>query len=142
MKTLILLAAMIGSGAANAAVTGPCDGLDSIGNLVEPVRGYAQGAIRIAHVSTEEPAAAPDHVLVFVDGPEMTRSCVAVSDGVGARGFATVSVAKIQSSYDPKTGLHLTIPVSATQENGIARAAFVKVRIDRTNAYAPKVTIE
>ena len=37
----------------------------SIANLVEPVKEFANNAIRIAHVSTDEPAAAPDHLLIF-----------------------------------------------------------------------------
>jgi len=51
--------------AAPAVVHRGCGSLDSIANLVEPVKDFANNAIRIAHVSTDEPAAAPDHLLIF-----------------------------------------------------------------------------
>jgi hypothetical protein len=48
-------------------------GLDSISNLVGNVRSFAEGAIRVAHVDTEEPAAAPEHLLIFVAERRMLR---------------------------------------------------------------------
>jgi hypothetical protein len=70
MKGLCLAATvvflMITSAIAAPAVVHGCESsLDSIGNLVEPVRFFANGAIRVAHISTSEPAAAPEHLLVL-----------------------------------------------------------------------------
>jgi hypothetical protein len=55
--------------------------LNSIANLVEPVKDFANNAIRVAHISTEEPAAAPDHLLIFVSVEPMGVECFAVSAG-------------------------------------------------------------
>ena len=63
------------------AVVHKCGSLDSIANLVEPVKDFANNAIRIAHISTEEPTAAPDHLLIFVSVEPMGEECFAVSAG-------------------------------------------------------------
>lgn len=146
MKLLSLLALGLISASAQAASVGSCEGLDSIGNLVDGPRYFANNEIRVAHVSTEEPAAAPDHLLVFVaekEGIIMGSQCFAISQFEGL-GFASLDLKGIKSSYDAKKGLLLSVPVyiynpdtggSDLQKNP------VKVRINRT-AENPKVTIE
>ena len=145
--TLVLALAVIpGPTSAAPAVVHSCDGLDSIGNLVGGVRGFANNAIRVAHVSTEEPAAAPDHLLIFVALEPMGDECFAVSaasyNSDHYRGFYSLNVAKIRASYDEQKGLLLRVPVSvADPVKGVGKSAGdIKVRINRKNGNS--VTIE
>jgi hypothetical protein len=145
--TLILALAVIpGPTSAAPAVVHGCDGLDSIGNLVGGVRGFANNAIRVAHVSTEEPPSAPDHLLIFVALEPMGYECFAVSaasyDSDHYRGFYSLNVAKIRASYDEQKGLLLRVPVSVfDSEKTVAKpAGDIKVRINRKNGNS--VTIE
>ena len=122
------------------AVVHSCDPkLDSIGNLVEAVRSFANGAIRVAHISTEEPAAASEHLLIFVQTREgMGSDCFAVSvapyDNGYYRGYYALDFAKLQASYDEQKGLLLLIPASVNDQNGNEkRVGDIKVRINRKN---------
>jgi hypothetical protein len=119
---------------ATAAVVHGCDKLDSIANLVEPVKDFANNAIRIAHISTEEPAAAPDHLLIFVSVEPMGNECFAVSAERNL-GFYSLDVAKTRESYDAQKGLLLVVPVSVADPNtGVGKSAGnVKVRVNRKN---------
>ena len=89
-----------------APVVHACGNLNSIANLVEPVKDFANNAIRVAHISTEEPAAAPDHLLIFVSVEPMGVECFAVSAGHNL-GFYSLDVANIRGSYDAEKGLLL-----------------------------------
>ena len=94
--------------------------LDSIGNLIEPVRSFANGEIRVAHISTEEPAAASEHLLVFLQTREgMGSDCFAVSvapyDNGYYRGYYALDFAKLRASYDEQKRLFLLIPASVKQ---------------------------
>ena len=129
---------------APAAVHG-CEGLDSIANLVEPVRGFANNEIRIAHIDTEEPAAAPEHLLIFVASEPIGHDCFAVSPAlpesgsVSVAGYSSIDFAKAQASYDAQKGLLLVVPVSVF--DGIAKpAGNIKVRVTRKKGNS--VTIE
>lgn len=129
------------------AVVHSCEAsLDSIGNLVEPVRSFANGAIRVAHISTSEPAAASEHLIIFVTakddegGAEGAAECFAVSAprGSGYEGFYSLDFAKMQASYDEQSGLLLRI---AASENGSEKpVGYITVRISRKNDNS--VTIE
>ena len=55
MKSLLIPIFALLSLATHAAAVHSCNHLDSIGNLVGNVRSFAQGAIRVAYVDTEEP---------------------------------------------------------------------------------------
>jgi hypothetical protein len=140
--------AMMFSGSAYgapAAVHG-CEGLDSIANLVEPVRGFANNAIRIAHIDTEEPAAAPQHLLIFVAAELMGQDCFAVSPALpesgSVSGYSSIDFAKAQASYDAQKALLLVVPVSVFDPNdGIGKpAGNIKVRVSRKKGNS--VTIE
>jgi hypothetical protein len=116
------------------AVVHKCGSLDSIANLVEPVKDFANNAIRIAHISTEEPAAAHDHLLIFVSAEPMGDECFAVSAGRNL-GFYSLDVAKTEASYDAQKGLLLVVPVSVFDpDKGDGKSAGdVKVRVNRKN---------
>jgi hypothetical protein len=84
------------------AVLHSCEAsLDSIGNLIDPVRSFANGAIRVAHISTEEPAAASEHLLIFVRVQEgIGDDCFAASASheSGYWGFYLLDFPKIRAS--------------------------------------------
>jgi hypothetical protein len=111
--------------------------LDSIGNLVEPVRSFANGAIRVAHISTEKPAAASEHPLIFVQPQEgMGSDCFAVSAPTrdsGYGGFYSLDFAKVRASYDEEKGLLLRIPASVNDSALKKPVGDIKVRISRKN---------
>src|SRR5690242_18132620 len=98
------------SSSAFAAGVHSCENLDSIGNLVGNVKTYAEGQIRVAYVSTEEPVAAPDHLLVFVYSEPMSMMCFAVSADADGHGFGGIDMEQIHSSYDSEKGLLLSVP--------------------------------
>ena len=127
--------------AAPAVVHRGCGSLDSIANLVEPVKDFANNAIRIAHVSTDEPAAAPDHLLIFMSVEPMGEECFAVSAGRNL-GFYSLNVAQARTSYDAERGLLLIVPVSVFDpDRGTGKSAGdVMVRVNRKNGNS--VTIE
>jgi hypothetical protein len=112
MKLLSLLFVAALGLSANAAGVHDCDGLDSIANLIEPYKTFANGAIRVAYVTTEEPAAAPDHVLVFIYDNEMGVTCRAVSADADGTGFGYVNMRSIKTKYSPSKGLLITLGVS------------------------------
>ena len=125
------------------AIVHSCEAsLDSIGNLVEPVRTFANAAIRVAHISIEEPAAASEHLLIFVAerGRAWEPHCFAVSAPreSGYEGFYSLDFAKVRASYDEERGLLLRI---AASENGSEKpVGYITVRISRKNDNS--VTIE
>jgi hypothetical protein len=126
-----------------APASNRCDGLDSIALLEGHVRDFANGAIRIAHVSIET-AASPDHLLIFVslDGDV---ECFAISArGSGDSdysGFYSLNMAKVRASYDAQKGLLLRVPVSVYDYDkaGGKPTQDIKVRVNRKNR---SVTIE
>jgi hypothetical protein len=153
MKKLLIVAAaallMTTPTIAAPAVVHSCDAnLDSIGNLVEPVRSFANGAIRVAHISTEEPAAASEHLLIFVTakddegGSIGAADCFAVSakSESGYWGFYSLDFAKVRASYDEQKGLLLRMPASVNKGGSEKPMGDIKVRISRKNNNS--VTIE
>ena len=136
-STLVSVLALLVSFSAHAspaAAVHDCGGLDSIGNLVGNVRSFAQGAIRVAYVSTEEPAAAPDHLLIFVAEEPMGAGCYAVSANADGRGFTSIEMSGLRATYDSDKGLLISVPVySYDPAKGAIPAGRVKVRISRKN---------
>jgi hypothetical protein len=62
-------------------IVSSCEGgIDSISNLVEPVRPFANGDIKVAHISVEEPESTPDSLLIFMRSKnDPVNDCFAVS---------------------------------------------------------------
>jgi hypothetical protein len=87
-----------------------------IANLVEPVRGFGNNAIRIAHIDTEEPAAAAQHLLIFVAVGLMGEDCFASARRYLNRVRFRVTVQLISlkpgASYDAQKGLLLLVSPS------------------------------
>jgi hypothetical protein len=122
-----------------AAGTHDCEGLDSIGNLIGTTKSI--GNVKVAYVSTEEPAAAPDHVLVFVYDNEMGVTCTAISRDSEGNGFGFVNMSSLKSiGYDAKLGRLLQINV--TQPNYDGEAGKTETIRFRANAVTGKVTLE
>ena len=120
------------------AIVHECGGLDSIAFLVEPVKDFANKAIRIAHIDAGEPGEAADHLLIFVavDHPIDAEyfKCFRVS--AGNIGFSSLNVAQTRASYDEQKGLLLVVPVSVLVfDKGVDRksAGDLKVRVNRKN---------
>ena len=116
-KRLVLGLAAVGlfASPATAITVEDCDWRASLVAIPEPwdihTRTFARGDIRITVTDAIEPAAGPYH-LVILSGPydELgSRQCRVVSLD-GSLGFARMIPASAQSSYDPATGLTLTIP--------------------------------
>jgi hypothetical protein len=138
MKFLSLLLLVFASVSASAAGTHPCGTLDSIGNLIGNPKLF--GNIKIAYVSTEEPASAPDHVLVFVYDREMGVTCTALSDNQQT-GFGSVDMSTLRSvSYDAKQGRLFAITVQLPNyESTTTQSQAIHFRVNSLNG---KVTLE
>lgn len=138
MKLLSLIFVAALGLSANAAAIHDCDGLDSIANLMAPVKSYANNAIRVAYITTEEPAAGPDHILVFVYDGEAAMNCHAISADENGFGFYGVNFPAIKAKYNASKGLQVTIPVSVYDgEQGVP--ATLKFRV---NQATQAVTLE
>lgn len=140
MKTLLVAFTFLVSVSAQAASIGTCEGLDSIGNLIGQTKSFANGAVKVAYVSTEEPAAAPDHLLIFVYGEEMSITCASVDAWEGA-GFASLDMSKMTSSYDANKGLLISFPARIWMDSDQYKTEIVNVRVNRSN-FAPVFTLE
>lgn len=146
ISSLVLLFAAQLAHAAPVGAVHACEldsglSLNRIELMIPPIKNFARGEISVAYVSTEEPANAPDHLLVFVSDQEtgMTKDCFAVSVNSEGRGFASVDMKDLKASYDAKTGLHLTVPVSIYDGEN-AQPATLKVRVSRLGGKNSVVT--
>jgi hypothetical protein len=142
MKIFSLLALLLISVSAHAAVTGTCENFDSIGNLIGNTKTFAKGAVKVAYISTEEPATSPDHLLIFVYGDEMSINCTSINAGPEAHGFGSIAMDKLKATNDDTKGLLLTFPANVwTGEDGKYKTEMVKVRVNRSGR-VPAITIE
>jgi len=123
---------------AETAAIGPCDHLASAENLVEPwednARTFADGAIRVAILDTAEPAAAAFHLLVL--SPPLNElglsQCRLVSLAENGMGFAFLSLERLESDYDPGTGLQLVMDMGLyVPESGLAMPMALAVTINQ-----------
>ena len=98
----------------NAAQQRSCDDLDANASNVDwhdPTRTYANGDIRLIKIDIEEPSCCAKFVMVLHPRPgQPYYACtlIGLQEGLGFRSF---SLRHVQSSYDPKIGLSLTLPV-------------------------------
>ena len=131
---LFVVFASLSARAGPAAAVRDCGSLDSIGNLVGSVRSFAQGAIRVAHISTEEPVSSPEHLLFFVAEEPMGGRCYAVSANADGRGFSSIDMKGLQASYNSNKGLLITVPIFLYDpDKGSVPAGHLNVRISRKN---------
>jgi len=124
---------------ASAAGTLACGALDSISALSSNTKSIDN--VKLAYVSTEEPSAATDHLLVFVYGKEMGVICTAISRDDQGSGFSYVNMTTLESvSYDRKLGRLFEITITEPNSDGDTGKA-VKVRF-RTNSITGTVSLE
>src|SRR5262249_42105146 len=115
-----------------AANTHECGTLDSIANLIGNTKTLGNGGVKIAYVSTEEPAAAPDHILVFVYDNEMGSTCTAISRNADGGGFGYVNMKTAKGiSYDAKTGVLISVDVTLPNHDGDGKVETLKIRANR-----------
>ncbi|MGE4130954.1 MAG: hypothetical protein AB7F86_04915 [Bdellovibrionales bacterium] len=140
MRSFVFLAiALHFSSSAFAAATHECGHLDSIGMLIGQTKTFGDN-VKVAYVSTEEPAAAPDHVLVFVYDNEMGIYCTAISMSSTGRGFGSVDMSSLKSTgYDSKLGRLLEITVLQPNPDGAGKREVIRFR---ANALNGQVTLE
>lgn len=123
MKFLIMVLMVAAFGARAQQVT-PCIQDQKINDLsrmqivAEPwgenTRVFAEGAVRLVVLNTGEPAFASYHLLVMFWGGNdfgmVEHFCQITS--LSRLGFYDVTLASMESRYDPSLGLVLTVPVS------------------------------
>ena len=77
----------------------------------DPPRTFANGAIRLVALDTEEPACCSYHLLVLFPDPEIGyQSCALVSGPSGSIGLGGISLRDAAARYDAAVGLTVTIP--------------------------------
>jgi len=148
MRLPVLAAALLLAQPAGAQAIHGCDWVASPANLVEPweanTRTFANGAIRLALLDTEEPVCCFAHLLILspsgeVEGPGY-RACHVLSDGPPGMGFSALDLGAVTASYDPARGLRLDIPVWRYNDGmGRGRPGRVAVRINQATG---AVTLE
>lgn len=143
MKALIFFATLLLSLSSRAAAIHECGELNRIENLMQSKMKFAQGEVSLAYVTTEEPAAHPDHLLVFVSGPEMSVNCFAISASAEGSGFAGIDMKGVTASYDTTRGLLIKVPV-ANYYTGTGHSPvdeILKIRVNRAT-YPATVSLD
>jgi hypothetical protein len=100
----------------------------------EGVRSFAQGAVRLIRIDTEEPAVASGGVVLLMPDGDGSEEPIGVACYVNW-GYGIVDVDETQASYDPATGLTLTIPtqtMSLDTNHMVERP--IRIRIDLGSA--------
>jgi hypothetical protein len=118
----LLTALLLGTPAFAEPAVGDCEGWQANARNVDwtqPSPTYAEGAIRLVALDTVEPAAAAYHVLVLMTGAGgAEQTCQLVSAELEGAGFAGLDLARAVSSYNPATGLTVTLPVTQMLATG------------------------
>lgn len=131
MKILSLVILAFGALSVSAATVHSCDGLDSIGNMVGYFKEFEQHAVRVARISTEEPVAASEHLLIFLPEEPMGVTCYAVSADQDA-GFEMIDFARLTATYSTEKGLLMEVPVKINNERrGEPDLSTLKVLVNR-----------
>ncbi len=143
MKFLSLVLMGFVSFSAMAAGTHSCDGLDSIANLIGETKSFGEGGVKVAYVSTEEPAVAPDHLLVFVYDNEMGYTCTAISRDSDGNGFGFVDMNSLKGiSYDAKKGVLFSVKVTLPVYEDFDDEIDIRTLKIRANQATGVVTLE
>lgn len=84
---------------------------NTYGPYSETIREYANGAIRVIALDVGEPASGSFHVMVTYPHPDDPWPHCALISNEATIGFGWLNMAETDASYDPATGLTVTIPV-------------------------------
>lgn len=130
MKFVYLAMAAMLSFAANAqhvATVSNCRGLDSTalmitkdfsGALIENPKTYGNGGIRIALISTDEPAAASEHLIVNINDGSGGWVCKSINYNGKSFGFSTIDFRSPVTQYVAGKGLEVILSTEVNGENG------------------------
>jgi len=125
--------------AAPAQSVQPCDSGPRADTIMEPweenTATFSGGRVRIAALDTIEPAAASFHLLILSPPFDELggRQCRLVSLAPGT-GFAAMHFSDLAASYDPATGLDITLPVAVHDpDGGISARRPLDVRINQAS---------
>jgi len=138
MKVIGTLFSLLIAAPAAAQVASPCDWQARVEAIVEPWEEntvtFAGGAVRVAHLDVAEPAAAAAYLLVLhppvvaVSG----RTCTVIGQSEGL-GYAAIQFDALGASYDPATGLTLTVPARIQRpDQTFPNTALLNVQIDQS----------
>ena len=135
MRRMFLGAVVLGMAAlpATAQVVGECEGwVANARNLMMPpevsVRSFANGEVRVIGLDTGEPACCSAHLMVdFFVETEPFPLCALISAGSGGNGFSGLRMEDLSASYDPATGLTLTLPAGRYDGSGSVMSPLVVV---------------
>lgn len=140
MKTTLLVGlALVGFSAvqATAQEVSECDWRARADAIVEPwedfSKTYANGKIRVALIDTIEPGAAAMNLLVLSPPYDELggRQCRIVGFDQGM-GFAGLDFGRIGASYDPATGLTVSLPGTIfLPEDGFSNSVLLHVTINQ-----------
>ena len=115
MKAIGTVFSLMIAAPAGAQLASPCDWQARADAIVEPWEEntvtFAGGAVRVAHLDVAEPAAAAAYLLVLHPPADavLGRTCTVIGQGEGL-GYAGIQFDVLDASYDPATGLTLTVP--------------------------------
>lgn len=84
---------------------------NTYGPYEETIREFANGAIRVIALDAVEPASGSFHVMVTYPHPEDPWQQCALISNQDNIGFGWLNMAETDASYDPATGLTVTVPV-------------------------------
>ncbi len=122
MKTVSLtLAALIAATPLAAQSLRDCNTFEAnarniYGPYAETIRDYANGAIRVIALDTAEPACCSYHVMVnHPAGDDPYQICTLISRD-DQMGFSALFMDRVEASYDPATGLTVTLPTGRWDE--------------------------
>lgn len=115
MLRACLFAALLAT-SVDAAQQRSCDDLDANASNVdwhEPTRTYANGRIRLIKIDIEEPACCANFLMVLYPAPgQEFYACTLIGREEGL-GWGKLELMHAHATYDPSTGLAVTLPVSA-----------------------------
>lgn len=138
MKVIGTLFSLMIAAPAGAQLASPCDWQARADAIVEPWEEntvtFAGGAVRVAHLDVAEPAAAAAYLLVLHPpvGAVLGRTCTVIGQGEGL-GYAGIQFDALDASYDPATGLVLTVPVIIQPLDQAAQStALLNVQINQS----------
>ncbi len=116
---ILLAAAPLSAQSLRDCDTFEANARNTYGPYEETIREFSNGAIRVIALDVGEPASGSFHVMVTYPHPDDPwQQCVLISnqDNIG---FGWLNMAGTDASYDPATGLSVTIPVENV--SGVAR---------------------
>lgn len=120
----VLALSLVSVGPVFAQEVADCDWRAAAQAIAEPweanSRTFANGAIRLAVMDVLEPAAAAYHLLILSPPySELGERQCRVMSATGSMGFAGLSLDGASASYDPATGLTVSLPAKRWSDGDV-----------------------